>query len=60
MKNEKRIITLKSKVLLITISSLIISIVLLTFISIWSLQKNSEKEILEFKNTEMERIGKSL
>lgn len=60
MKNQNWKITLKSKILLITIPLLIISVVFLSSMSIWSLKKNSEKEILEFEKNEIARIEKTL
>ncbi|MBI9097704.1 MAG: methyl-accepting chemotaxis protein [Spirochaetaceae bacterium] len=60
MKNGNWKITLKSKILLITIPLLVLSVVFLSSMSIRSLKVNSEKEIAEFEQNEIERVEKTL
>lgn len=60
MRQETRIITLKSKILLITLPLLILSIIISSGLSILSLKNNSQKEIRTFRESEMRRAEEDL
>ncbi len=60
MENDNWKISLKSKILLVVIPLLILTVTILSFMSVWSLKRNSEIEIAEFEKNETVRLEKIL
>ncbi|MDC7235343.1 MAG: methyl-accepting chemotaxis protein [Spirochaetales bacterium] len=60
MRQENKIVTLKTKILLITLPLLILSITILSILSIWSLKTNNVREIDSFREGEIKRAEEAL